>query len=59
MLHLNRDINRTLAPPTVNERYAALAFEPMISAPDALMALAHAEAPTWAEVVERSGAKME
>ncbi len=56
---LNRDINRTLALPAVKERYAALAFEPMISAPDALMALARAETPRWAEVVRRSGAKME
>lgn len=56
---LNRDINRTLALPAVKERYAALAFEPMISAPDALMALARAEAPRWADVVRRSGAKMD
>lgn len=56
---LNRDINRTLALPSVKERYAALAFEPVISAPDALMALARAETPRWADVVRRSGAKME
>jgi tripartite-type tricarboxylate transporter receptor subunit TctC len=56
---LNRDINRTLALPSVKERYAALAFEVMPSTPDALMALARAEAPRWADVVRRSGAKME
>ncbi len=57
---LNRDINRTLALPAVKERYAALAWEPQAStAPEALMALARAEAPRWAEVVRRSGAKME
>lgn len=56
---LNRDINRTLSLPAVKERYAALAFELMVTAPDALMALARAEAPRWADVVRRSGAKME
>jgi len=57
---LNRDINRTLALPAVKERYAALAWEIQASTtPDALMALARAEAPRWADVVRRSGAKME
>jgi tripartite-type tricarboxylate transporter receptor subunit TctC len=57
---LNRDINRTLALPAVKERYAALAWEIQASTtPDALMALARAEAPRWADVVKRSGAKME
>jgi tripartite-type tricarboxylate transporter receptor subunit TctC len=57
---LNRDINRTLALPAVKERYAALAWEIQASTePGALMALARAEVPRWAEVVKRSGAKME
>jgi hypothetical protein len=45
--------------PSVKERYAAMAFEIMVSPPEALMALAKAEAPRWAEGVRRSGAKME
>jgi tripartite-type tricarboxylate transporter receptor subunit TctC len=56
---LNRDINRTLEQPAVKERYAAMAFETMTGPPEALMALARAEAPRWADVVRRSGAKME
>jgi tripartite-type tricarboxylate transporter receptor subunit TctC len=56
---LNRDINRTLALPAVQERYAAMAFEVMSSPPDALMALARAEAPRWAEVVRRAGVKVD
>jgi Tripartite tricarboxylate transporter family receptor/Amidohydrolase family len=57
---LNRDINRTLALPAVKERYAAPAWEiQMSTAPEALMAMARAETPRWAEVVKRSGAKME
>jgi tripartite-type tricarboxylate transporter receptor subunit TctC len=56
---LNRDINRTLALPAVKERYAALAWEiQAATAPDALMALARAETPRWADVVRRSGAQM-
>ncbi len=56
---LNRDINRTLELPAVKERYAAMAFEIQVGAPEALMVLARAEAPRWADVVRRSGAKME
>lgn len=57
---LNREINRTLALPALKERYAAMAWEIQTSAaPDALMALARAEAPRWADVVRRSGAKMD
>ncbi|RPH44084.1 MAG: tripartite tricarboxylate transporter substrate binding protein, partial [Burkholderiales bacterium] len=56
---LNRDINRTLEQPAVKERYAAMAFETLTGPPEALMALARAEAPRWADVVRRSGAKME
>jgi hypothetical protein len=56
---LNRDINPTLALPAVKERYAALAWEIQAStAPDALIALARAETPRWANVVRRSGAQM-
>ena len=57
---LNRDINRTLALPAVKERYSALAWEiQAATSPDALMALARAEVPRWADVVKRSGAKMD
>jgi tripartite-type tricarboxylate transporter receptor subunit TctC len=56
---LNRDINRTLALPSAKQRYDAMAWEIMTTAPDAIMALARAETPRWADVVRRSGAKME
>lgn len=56
---LNRDINRTLALPGVKQRYDAMAWEIITTPPDGLMAMARAEAPRWADVVRRSGAKIE
>ena len=56
---LNRDINRALTLPSAKQRYDAMAWEIITTAPDGLMALARAEAPRWAEVVRRSGAKVE
>lgn len=56
---LNRDINKTLALPEVKQRYDALAWEIIITEPNGLTALARKESPRWAEVVKRSGAKMD
>lgn len=56
---LNRDINRALTLPSAKQRYDAMAWEIITTAPDGLMALARAEAPRWAEVVRRSGAIVE
>lgn len=56
---LNAEINRILAAPTVRERYNQLAFETMPSAPNVLMSMARMESPRWAEVIKRSGAKVE
>jgi len=56
---LNRDINRTLALPSAKQRYDAMAWEIITTPPEGLMALARAEVPRWAEVVRRSGAKIE
>jgi tripartite-type tricarboxylate transporter receptor subunit TctC len=59
VLRLNRDINRAMALPAAKERNAALTWETLASNdPNALMALARAETPRWAEVVRRSGAQM-
>lgn len=56
---LNTEINRVLALPAVQARYASLAFETLPSPPDRLMTMARSEAPRWAEVIERSGARVE
>ncbi|MES2973923.1 MAG: tripartite tricarboxylate transporter substrate binding protein [Pseudomonadota bacterium] len=56
---LNQVINRILATPSVRTRYNAMAFETMASPPNLLMTMARLETPRWAEVIKRSGAKVE
>ena len=45
--------------PAVREKYAQMAFETMASPPNLLMTMAKLESPRWADVVRRSGAKVE
>lgn len=56
---LNTEINKILTAPAVREKYAQMAFETMASPPNLLMTMAKVESPRWAEVVKRSGAKVE
>ncbi len=56
---LNGEINRILSAPAVRDKYAQMAFETMASPPNLLMTMAKIESPRWAEVVRRSGAKVE
>jgi tripartite-type tricarboxylate transporter receptor subunit TctC len=56
---LNLEINRILATPGVRTRYAAMAFETMASPPSLLMAMAKIESPRWAEIIRRSGARID
>jgi tripartite-type tricarboxylate transporter receptor subunit TctC len=56
---LNTEINRILEEPGVRERFAAIGFEPFSGPPQALTDLANREAPRWAKVVQRSGAKVD
>jgi len=56
---LNQEINRILGTPSVRTRYGAMAFETMASPPNLLRTMAQIETPRWAEVIRRSGAKVE
>lgn len=56
---LNTEINRILADPAVRDKYKQIAFETMASPPNMLMTMARMEVPRWAEVIKRSGAKVE
>lgn len=56
---LNSEINRILTMPAVSSKYGSMAFETMASPPEMLMAMAKTETPRWAEVIKRSGAKVE
>ena len=56
---LNAAVNRIVAMPAVRERYAKLAVETMMSTPNLIMTMAKLETPRWADVIKRSGAKVE
>jgi tripartite-type tricarboxylate transporter receptor subunit TctC len=56
---LNTEINRVLAIPAVAERYAQLAFETTIAPADRLFERAMRERPMWAQVIKRSGARID
>ncbi len=56
---LNAEINKILGMPAVNEKYAAIAFESTIGPPERMFDRAVRETRIWADVVKRSGAKMD
>jgi tripartite-type tricarboxylate transporter receptor subunit TctC len=59
VLKLNREIKAALAVPAVAERYRQLDSEIDGSTPEEFLALVRRETPKWAEVVRRSGAKID
>ena len=56
---LNAEINKVLGMPAVNEKFTAIAFETTIAPPDRLFERAVRETKLWADVVKRSGAKID
>ena len=56
---LHAEIRNALAAPAVVERYKQLDTEPDGAGPEAFLALVRAETPKWAEVVKKSGAKVD
>jgi len=59
IIRLNNEINKVLAMPAVIERYNQIAFDITIAPPDALFERALRERPVWAQVIQRSGAKVD
>jgi tripartite-type tricarboxylate transporter receptor subunit TctC len=59
VLRLNREIKAALAVPVVMQRYAQLDSEIDGGTPEEFLALVRRETPKWAEVVRRSGAKID
>ena len=53
------EIRKALAAPAVLERYRSLDTEPDGGGPEAFLELVRKETPKWAEVVKRSGAKVD
>jgi tripartite-type tricarboxylate transporter receptor subunit TctC len=56
---LHAEIKAALAAPAVIERYKQLDTEPDGGGPEAFLALVRAETPKWADVVRKSGAKID
>ncbi|HEU5178861.1 MAG TPA: tripartite tricarboxylate transporter substrate binding protein [Burkholderiales bacterium] len=56
---LTDEIRKALASPAVMERYRQLDTEPDGAGPEAFLALVRRETPKWADVVKKSGAKVD
>ena len=59
VLKLNAEIRRALAVPTLMQRYAQLDSDIDGGTPEQFLELVRRETPKWAEVVKRSGAKVD
>ena len=59
VMKLHAEIRRALAAPLVVQRYAQLDSEIDGSTPEEFLALVRRETPRWADVVRRSGAKID
>jgi len=59
VMKLNAEINRALQSPDLRERYAAIEAEPAGGTPEQFAAFVKTEAVKWADVVKKSGAKVE
>jgi len=55
---LNAEINKVLALPALKEKYATIGYELVGGTPQQFDAFVKSEIAKWAEVVRRSGAKL-
>jgi tripartite-type tricarboxylate transporter receptor subunit TctC len=56
---LNAEMNKALQSPTLRERYAAIDAEPVGGTPEQWAAYVKTESVKWADVVKKSGAKLD
>lgn len=59
VMKLNGEINKALRTSTVKERYAAIEAEPVGGTPEEFAAFVKKETVKWADVVKKSGAKLD
>ena len=59
VVKLNTEINKALQSPILRERYAAIEAEPVGGTPEEFAAFVKKETVKWAEVVRKSGAKLD
>jgi tripartite-type tricarboxylate transporter receptor subunit TctC len=56
---LNKEINSAVASPAVRERFAKLGLEPLTATPQEFGALIRSETAKWAEMIKKSGARVD
>jgi tripartite-type tricarboxylate transporter receptor subunit TctC len=56
---LNAEVNKGLQSPVLRERYAAIQAEPVGGTPEEFAAYVKKETLKWADVVKKSGAKLD
>jgi tripartite-type tricarboxylate transporter receptor subunit TctC len=59
VMKLNTEINKALRAPTLKERYAAIEAEPAGGTPEEFAALVKKDTVKWADVIRKSGAKLD
>jgi tripartite-type tricarboxylate transporter receptor subunit TctC len=59
ILKLNAEMNQAIRSPTLRERYAAIDAEPVGGTPEDWGAYVKKETVKWADVVKKSGAKLD
>jgi tripartite-type tricarboxylate transporter receptor subunit TctC len=56
---LNAEVNKALQSPALKERYASIEAEPVGGTPQQFAAFVRKETLKWADVVKKSGAKLD
>jgi tripartite-type tricarboxylate transporter receptor subunit TctC len=56
---LNAEINKALAGPALQEKFSAIGYQLVGGTPEQFNAFVKKEAAKWAEVIKRSGAKVD
>jgi len=59
IVKLNAEVNKALKSPTLRERYAQIEAEPVGGTPEEFAAYAKKETVKWADVIRKSGAKLD
>jgi tripartite-type tricarboxylate transporter receptor subunit TctC len=59
VMKLNTEINKALRTPALKERYAAIEAEPAGGTPEEFAALVKKDTVKWADVIKKSGAKLD
>ena len=59
VMRVNAEINKVIASPALADKLASLTWEPNVGAPERLSELAQRETRMWADIIKRSGARID